>query len=103
MNLDKLRECIKSGEYEWRQHTLNRIIERKIPLKSVIEVVIEGEVIEDYTEDKPFPSCLMLRLIEGKPIHVVVSLDEKENTAYIITAYTATLDKFEPDYKTRRK
>ena len=62
-----------------------------------------GNVIEDYPEDRPFPSCLMVRLIEGKPIHVVVSLDEKENSAYIITVYEPSLDKFDPDYKTRKK
>jgi len=45
----------------------------------------------------------MVRLIEGKPIHVVVSLDEKENSAYIITVYEPSLDKFDPDYKTRKK
>ncbi|MCI0453993.1 MAG: DUF4258 domain-containing protein [Candidatus Dadabacteria bacterium] len=103
MNLDKLRRCIKSGKYEWKQHTLTRIIERGIPLEAIIKVILQGDVIEDYPSDRPFPSCLMFSLIEGKPIHVVVSLDEQENTAYIITVYEPSLDKFEPDYKTRKK
>ncbi len=103
MNLDKLRECIKSEKYEWRKHTLRRLAERGISQEAVIEVIIKGEVIEDYPEDRPFPSCLMLGWVEGTPFHVVVSLDEKENTAYIITVYEPSLDKFEPDYKTRRK
>ncbi len=103
MNLSKLRECIKSGKYEWRQHTINRIIERGITREEVIKVIMDGEIIEDYPEDKPFPSCLLLSLTKGKPLHVVVSLDEKENTAYIITVYEPILDKFESDYKTRRK
>jgi len=103
MNLDKLRECIKSGKYEWRKHTLRRLTERGISQEAAIKVIIEGEVIEDYPEDRPFPSCLMLRWIEGKPLHVVVSLDEKEDTVYIITVYEPSLDRFEPDYKTRRK
>jgi hypothetical protein len=42
-------------------------------------------------------------MIENKPFHAVVSLDAHNQKTYIITAYEPTLDKFEPDFKTRRK
>ena len=85
MNLDKLRECIKSGKYDWRKHTLRRLAERGISQKVAIEVIIKGKIIEDYPGNKPFASCLMLGWVEGKPFHVVASLDEKLDMAYIIT------------------
>ncbi|WKY46234.1 DUF4258 domain-containing protein [Eubacteriaceae bacterium ES2] len=61
-----------------------------------------GEMIESYPDDYPNPSCLVLGLtIDGKPIHVVVGSDGEY--IFIITAYYPNLNKFEADYKTRRK
>lgn len=102
MNLEKLRNCIKTGSYEWRKHTLRRLAERKISQNSVLKVILEGEIIKNYPKDSPFPSCLMFGEIQGKPFHVVVSLDENDDIAYIITVYEPSLDMFKPDYKTRR-
>jgi len=45
----------------------------------------------------------MFKVVEGKPFHVVVSLDEQNQKGYIITTYEPTLDKFESDFKKRRR
>ncbi len=103
MDIMSLRKAIKKGNFEWRKHTLIRLAERNISQSAVLEVILKGEVIEDYIGDHPFPSCLMFKVIEESPLHVVVSLDIQNRKAYIITAYVPTLDKFEPDFKTRRK
>ena len=103
MDLTSLRKAIKKSNYEWRKHTLVWLAERNIPQKTVLEVILQGEVIEQYIEDRPFPSCLMFKMIGNKPFHVVISLDFQHQKASIITAYIPTLDKFEPDFKTRRK
>lgn len=63
-----------------------------------MKVILEGEGIEDYSKDRPFSSCLMFKVIEGKPLHVVVSLDEQNQKGYIIATYEPTLDKFESDF-----
>ena len=94
MDLEKLRAAIKSGRFEWRKHTLIRLAERNIS---------QSIIIESYPHNAPFPSCLMLGWVEGKPYHVVVSFDETLEIAYIITAYEPSLDKFEPNFKTRRR
>jgi hypothetical protein len=103
MDTKLLVELIKSGSFEWRKHTLVRLAERDIPQDIVLEVILTGEIIEDYPQDNPFPSYLMFKMIKGKPYHVVVSLDVQYKKAYIITAYNPSLDKFESDFKTRRK
>lgn len=103
LDLEKLREAIKSGRFEWRKHTLVRLAQRNISQDVVVKVIMKGEVIEDYPHNTPFPSCLMLGWVEEKPYHVVVSFDENLGTGYIITAYEPSLDKFEPDFKTRRQ
>jgi hypothetical protein len=61
-----------------------------------------GEIIKQYTDDKPFPSCLVLGLSLGKKsTHVVASIDGK--FLYIITAYYPSEDEWEDDMKTRRE
>jgi len=42
VNLDKLRKYAKSGNYQWKKHTLRRLAERGIPQNNVIEVIING-------------------------------------------------------------
>ena len=42
-------------------------------------------------------------MIENKPFHAVVSLDNQNQKAYIITAYKPTLDKFELNFRARRR
>lgn len=76
MNINKLRETILKNNFEWRKHTLVRLAERNISQNVVLEVILKGEVIEDYPENRPFSSCLMFKVVKGKPFHIVVSLDE---------------------------
>jgi len=103
MDINKLREAIQKNNFEWRKHTLIRLAERNISQNVVLEVILEGEVIENYLKDRPFSSCLMFKFIKGKPFHVVVSLDEQNQKGYIITSYEPSLDKFESDFKKRRR
>ena len=103
MDINKLREAIQKNKFEWRKHTLIRLAERNISQDVVLEVILEGEVIENYPKDRPFSSCLMFKVVKGKPFHVVVGLDEQNQKGYIITTYEPTLDKFESDFKKRRR
>ena len=65
-------------------------------------VVFNGEIIEDYPEDKRGHSCLMFAASEQRrPVHVVCS--PKEEYLAIITTYIPSLEKWENDFKTRRK
>lgn len=103
MDIEKLRRCILAGRYQWRKHTLVRLAQREISQETILEVVKKGEIIEDYPEDEPFPSCLVLGWVQGRPYHVVIALDFEGLMAYIVTAYEPSPDKFRPDFKTRRK
>jgi hypothetical protein len=65
-------------------------------------VIFNGEIIEDYPDDKRGHSCLIFGMPNDKrPIHVLCS--PKEEYLALITAYTPSLEKWEPDFKTRRK
>ena len=102
MNRDILKKSIENGQIEWSRHALEKMIERGISRKNVKEVLLSGEIIENYSDDKPYPSALFLGWINKKPIHVVAALDNLNTFCYVITAYEPDLNHFESDYKTRR-
>jgi hypothetical protein len=76
--------------------------ERDISIADIEKCVLSGEVIEDYPDDFPHPSCLIFGYTtNGKVLHVVVGTDE--HVLYIITAYYPNTTKFMDDLKTRRE
>jgi len=103
LDLESLREAVRVGKVEWRKHVLQKLAERGIAQQSVLNVLLQGERIRDYSEDRPFPSALFLGNVSGKPFHVVAACDEANGTAFIITAYEPSLEVFEPDYRTKKK
>jgi hypothetical protein len=103
VNREKLKTAIENGNIEWLKHSLERMFERGISRDFVKQVLLSGEIIEDYPDDKPYPSALFLGFVEEKPFHVVAAYDSETNWCFVITAYKPDLEHFESDYKTRRK
>ena len=97
-----MRHAVIAGTVEWQRHSLERMMERGISRASVKQVLLDGELIEDYVDDRPFPSALFLGLQEAKPLHVVAAFDERSGMCYIITAYHPDEEHFSPDFRTRR-
>jgi hypothetical protein len=75
------REIIFSG------HAIRRMFERGINEEHVAQLIADGEPINDYPDDKPYPSVLLLGYVVRHPLHVVLGLDEK-GKCYVITVYT---------------
>lgn len=84
------------------RHAKERLIERNITITDIINGIETGEVIKQYEDDKPLPSCLILGFsVNNKYIHIVVSHDC--DYIYLITAYYPNIDQWEDDFKTRKK
>jgi len=85
-------------------HALNEMNaeDELITTDEVRYVIFNGEIIEDYPEDKRGHSCLIFGVSNKKrPVHVVCT--PKEEFLAIITVYIPTLKKWEADFRTRRK
>nr|DAV74858.1 MAG TPA: protein of unknown function (DUF4258) [Caudoviricetes sp.] len=83
------------------RHAKERLIERNITITDIINGIETGEVIKQYEDDKPLPSCLILGFsVNNKYIHIVVSHDC--DYIYLITAYYPNTDQWESDFKTRK-
>ncbi|MBR0075588.1 MAG: DUF4258 domain-containing protein [Synergistaceae bacterium] len=83
------------------QHGRKRLNERGISIDDVFSTIDNGEIIEHYPDDYPFPSCLILGQKDDKIIHIVASINE--DMIYIITAYIPDQAKWEGDFKTRKE
>jgi len=99
---DKIKTACAEGRVRWRNHALERMMERGIARQQVKQVLEHGEEITSYQDDQPFPSVLLDGRQGDDVLHVVVAFDESETYCYVITAYKPDLDHFESDLKTRR-
>lgn len=83
-------------------HVIRRMFERSIGQPDVLEVVSSGEMIAEYPDDTPYPSCLLLGFPHREALHVVVAFDEDSGTAHVITAYRPNPSLWSDDFRTRR-
>jgi len=102
MFIESIRNIIQSGNIKWQKHALERMLERDIYRSDVLDALENGDIIESYTTDQPFPSVLILGFNKGRPLHVVISLDTGSKWCYIITVYRPDTEHFEKDFKTRK-
>lgn len=100
--IDQIRNALYNGKVIWQKHALQRMMERDIARDEVKQAILTGVVIENYSNDMPFPS-LLIAMVDGVPLHVVVAYDEMNRTVYIITVYRPDERYFEEDLITRRK
>jgi hypothetical protein len=66
------------------------------------QALATGETIEEYPEDVPYPSRLVLGSIGNRPIHVVAADNRKVEETIVITAYEPDPTQWHPGFKRRR-
>ncbi len=100
--LDTVKQLAVSNKIKWNGHATQRMQQRFITRKQVIDGLMCGEIIEEYPEDYPYPSCLVFgTLPDNTPLHVVCSVGQEK--LWIITVYKPDNNKWYNDYKTRKE
>lgn len=103
MDIKQLQDLYSASDFniKWAKHYLERMQERDISINDVASCLKTGEIIEDYPDDFPYPSCLIWGYAQNnKILHIVVG--SNGNTIFFITAYYPNTVKFEKDLKTRK-
>lgn len=102
ITIEKLREIISDTDrIIATRHALSRMKERGITIEDITEAIATGSIIEQYPDDKPFPSCLVLgNSVCGKALHIVCSADKE--IMWLISSYYPDAEKW-TDNKIRRK
>ena len=74
----------------------------KIQVEELLEALYSGEIVEEYPEDTPYPSCLILgHTRAGRVLHVVAAPVPNSESLIIITTYQPDPDRWESDFKRR--
>lgn len=102
LNIQTIREMFENKKIDWTMHCLNRLNQRDILIADVKNAIKNGDIIEYYYDDYPYPSCLILGFsTRNQVLHVVCGMSN--DFVHVITAYYPDDDNWKEDMKTRRK
>ena len=102
LNIDKIKHLIKEERIRWTNHVMVRLLQRNITQSDVEYALLNGEIIEEYEDSYPYPSCLVYGInLDNKVLHIVCGSNEEE--LWIITAYYPDNTEWQNDLKTRKE
>lgn len=85
MTIKAIQDKVREGKYRFSDHAVKRMIKRSIDRSEVKQVILAGEIIEEYPKDKYSPSCLIYGKTEGgRNLHIQISLPP---AVVVITTY----------------
>jgi hypothetical protein len=88
VKLDNIIESIRLDRLRITDHADEEAQADGLSFDEILASVLDGEVIEEYPDDKPFPSCLILGVTADKePVHSVWAYNSESSWAVLITVY----------------
>lgn len=85
----------------FRVHSVKRMFKRSISVDDVRQLLESGEVIEEYPDDFPCPSRLVLGWVNGRPLHVVFAENISAGETIVVTVYEPNPDCWDKSFKER--
>ncbi len=103
MLIAEIRRKFAEEQFEFSKHAVDQSILRQIRVQEIREAITNGQVIEDYPEDKYGPSCLIFGSTQAQcPIHVQCSYPSR-SLVKIITVYEPNPQQWNNDFTQRRR
>ncbi|WP_292768848.1 DUF4258 domain-containing protein [Nostoc sp. NOS(2021)] len=100
--LAEIRRKIADDQFEFSKHAVDQSILRGIHLQEIKQAIANGQVIEDYPDDKYGPTCLISGLTQAnRPLHVQCSYPSR-SLIKIITVYEPNSNLWNNDFTRRR-
>jgi len=88
IEIQSIIESIQAKGFRITDHADEEANNDGISLIEAFETITTGEIIEQYPDDKPYPSCLIYsRLESGDPIHPVWAFNQETDSSVLITTY----------------
>ena len=99
--INDIRKLNSEGKIKWTAHIITRLQERNINPNDIKECIMNGEIIECYPDDYPYPSYLINgKFMNNKHIHVVIGIGEC--FIWLISAYKPDINKWDDSFKNRK-
>jgi len=88
MDIKNIIEAIQANRIRITDHADEEAQADNLSFDEIFFSVFQGEVIEDYPTDRPYPSCLIYgRTFLREPVHSVWAYNEQNQWAVLITVY----------------
>ena len=102
MNIEDIADAIRHSRVHITDHAYDEAEKDQLSYYDIFVSVFQGEVIEDYPDDKPYPSCLIYGTTSSQePIHSVWAYSREARLAVLITVYRPDANLW-TDWRTRR-
>lgn len=88
MKIEDIIDAIRHDRVRITDHADGEAQADHLSFNEVFISVVQGEIIEEYPDDKPFPSCLVYgETFSRDPIHSVWAYNEQNGWVVLITVY----------------
>ena len=88
MEIEFIVDAIRGDRIRITDHADEEARADRLSWDEIFFSVFQGEIIKEYPDDKPFPSCLIFgSTASGEPVHSVWAYNEENRWAVLITAY----------------
>ena len=88
MKLSDIFQAIRSNRVRMTAHARREAEADRLTLEQIYTAVVRGEIVEDYPNDTPYPSCLILGYtLAGQPVHTVWAYNTENQFAVLIAVY----------------
>lgn len=103
MDIEDLIAAVRKSQVRITDHADEEAVDDELTFDEIYYSVMHGEIIEEYPNDKPYPSCLVMGgNFAGEPIHSVWAYNSSNGWAVLITVYRPAPERW-IDWKVRVK
>jgi uncharacterized protein DUF4258 len=102
VKIEALSEAIRNSRVRITDHADEEAQADRLSYEEIYFSVLQGEIIEEYPTDRPYPSCLVLgTTFSGDAVHSVWAYNPESGWAVLITVYRPDPNRW-VDWRTRR-
>ena len=102
MNLGDAIDAIRNSRIRITNHADEEAQADQLSFDKIFVSVFQGEIIEDYPNDKPYPSGLIYgETFSSDPVHSVWAYNQENRWAVLVTVYRPDPRRW-IDWRTRR-
>ena len=88
MRIEDIVDAIRRNQIRITDHADEEAQADRLSFDEIFFSVFQGEIIEDYPDDTPYPSCLIYGdTFAGIPVHSVWAYNQDNQWAALITVY----------------
>jgi hypothetical protein len=84
------------------RHARKRTLERGIHIDDIDDAAEAATTVEEYPDDQPYPSRLVLGWVGGRLLHLVLAGPTGAGDTIVVTLYEPDPGRWEPGFVERR-